>query len=29
MFVDVVKGLFTFGGKIVRPTALIDLMMQR
>jgi hypothetical protein len=29
MFVDVVKGLYTYGGKIVRPTALVDLMMQR
>jgi P22 coat protein - gene protein 5 len=29
MFVDVVKGLYTYGAKVVRSTALIDLMMQR
>jgi hypothetical protein len=29
MFVDVVKGLYTFGGKVVRSVALVDLMMQR
>jgi P22 coat protein - gene protein 5 len=29
MFVDVLKGLYVFGGKIVRPVAIADLMMQR
>jgi hypothetical protein len=29
MFTDVVKGLYTYGAKVVRPTALVDLMMQR
>jgi Phage capsid protein len=28
-FTDVMKGLYTFGGRVVRPTALVDLMMQR
>lgn len=29
MFVDVLKGLHTFGGKVLRAPAVIDLMMQR
>ncbi len=28
-FVDVLKGLYTYGGGVVRPLAAIDLMMQR
>src|SRR5215210_16460 len=28
-FTDVVKGLYTYGAKVVRPTAVVDLMMQR